>query len=100
MWLRQWQLIFPPSASATRFDFRPTPFAAGQLLATGRVGDAISPEEAQALAAQCALNALAAAAAVVGGVDNLAAVSHVTGFVSSTPTFSVNLALLTAPPSC
>ncbi|MEW6868850.1 RidA family protein [Trueperella pyogenes] len=63
------------------------PFAAGQLLATGRVGDTVSPEDAQALAAQCALNALAAAAAVVGGVDNLAAVSHVTGFVSSAPDF-------------
>ncbi|MCI7305434.1 RidA family protein [Trueperella sp.] len=62
------------------------PFVDGKLV-TGKVGQAISPEQAYDLAARCALNALAAAASVVGGVDNLAAVSHVTGFVASDPEF-------------
>lgn len=64
------------------------PMRAGQLVATGQVGDGgVSVEEAYVAAKQCALNAIAAAAAVAGGVDKLAGVLKVTGFVSSKPDF-------------
>lgn len=64
------------------------PMQAGQLVATGQVGDGgVSVEEAYVAAKQCALNAIAAAAAVAGGVDKLAGVLKVTGFVSSKPDF-------------
>ena len=45
------------------------------------------PEVATPAARACALNALAAAAAVAGGIDNLAGVVKVLGFVSSRPDF-------------
>ena len=38
----------------------------GQLLATGKVGAEVTPEQAKELAARCALNALAAIDALVG----------------------------------
>ncbi|QOR47632.1 RidA family protein [Trueperella pecoris] len=63
------------------------PFVEGQLT-TGKVGSRVTPEIANSLAAQCALNALAAAADAVGGVDRLVGVSHVTGFVASSPEFT------------
>lgn len=62
------------------------PFVKGELV-TGKVGQAVSAEQAYDLAKQCALNALAAAASAAGGVDHLASVSHVTGFVASDPGF-------------
>lgn len=63
------------------------PFADGALLATGKVGAEVAPERAKELAAQCALNALAAVHHLVG----LAAVARVvklTGFVASAPGFT------------
>jgi enamine deaminase RidA (YjgF/YER057c/UK114 family) len=63
------------------------PFADGVLLATGKVGAEVSPEQARELAARCALNALAA----IDGVVGLAAVVRVvklTGFVASAPGFT------------
>ncbi|MDP9806265.1 enamine deaminase RidA (YjgF/YER057c/UK114 family) [Trueperella bonasi] len=63
------------------------PFVDGELVARGKVGADVSQAEAYGLARQCALNALAAAAAVVG-LDNLGGVSHVTGFVASAPDFT------------
>jgi len=67
------------------------PMFEGRLLATGKVGDGpalVSPDEAKALARRCALNAIAAAAAAAGGVDALAGVVKVTGFVASVPEFA------------
>lgn len=65
------------------------PFAGGQLPRTGKVGDGSVPaDDAQADARTCALNALAAAAAAVGGVDRLTGVFKVTGFVASDPSFT------------
>lgn len=65
------------------------PFVAGQLPATGKVGDGlVSADDAQALARTCALNALAAAADAVGGVDRITGVFKVTGFVASAPEFT------------
>ncbi|MER7796326.1 RidA family protein [Microbacterium sp. NPDC096154] len=64
------------------------PMVAGALPATGKVGAEVSPEDAAGLARTCALNAIAAAAAAVGGVDRLTGVLKVTGFVASDPSFT------------
>ncbi|RLK47467.1 RidA family protein [Microbacterium telephonicum] len=67
------------------------PMVSGSLPATGKVGDGhglVPAADAQAYARQCALNALAAAAAVAGGVDRIAKVVKVTGFVASVPEFT------------
>lgn len=67
------------------------PMVGGVLPATGKVGDGeglIAPADAQSYARQSALNALAAAAAVAGGVDNITGVLKITGFVASVPAFT------------
>jgi enamine deaminase RidA (YjgF/YER057c/UK114 family) len=67
------------------------PFVEGVLPATGKVGDApglVDPVVARELAATCALNALAAAATVLGSLDDVVRVVKVTGFVSSDPSFT------------
>ena len=64
------------------------PFRDGELHATGKVGEAVTPEEATEAARLCALNALAAAAEKAGGLDNLRDVVKVTGFVASAPGFN------------
>jgi enamine deaminase RidA (YjgF/YER057c/UK114 family) len=67
------------------------PMVQGALPAVGKVGEAeglVSPADAKTSARQCALNAIAAAAAVVGGVDKLTGVLKVTGFVASVPAFT------------
>jgi enamine deaminase RidA (YjgF/YER057c/UK114 family) len=63
------------------------PVVAGELLATGKVGGAVSPDDAKALARVCALNALAAVHALVG-VDSVSRVVKVVGFVASAPGFN------------
>lgn len=62
------------------------PFVEGALPATGQVGKEVSPEEAAGYARTAALNALAAIDALVG-IDNVARVVKVVGFVSSAPDF-------------
>ncbi|AKV86252.1 LysR family transcriptional regulator [Microbacterium sp. CGR1] len=64
------------------------PFVEGALPATGKVGAEVTAEEANAYARTCALNALAAAAAAAGGVDRIAGVLRLGGFVASTPDFT------------
>ncbi len=67
------------------------PMIAGALPATGKVGEGhglVPASDAKDYARQCALNALAAAAEVAGGVDRLARVVKLTGFVSSVPEFT------------
>ena len=64
------------------------PMASGALLATGKVGAEITPEAAKQLAAQCALNAIAAIMALVGDLDRVVRVVKVVGFVASTPDFT------------
>lgn len=64
------------------------PVVDGKLVATGIVGTQVSSDEAYHAAQVCALNALAAAAEVAGGVDRLERVLKVTVFVASTPTFT------------
>ncbi|BBX33905.1 putative translation initiation inhibitor, yjgF family protein [Mycolicibacterium mageritense DSM 44476 = CIP 104973] len=63
------------------------PIQGGELLATGKVGAEVSPEEGNALARVCALNALAAVHALVG-IDSVVRVVKVVGFVASAPGFS------------
>lgn len=64
------------------------PFASGALPTTGKVGAEITPEDAATYARTCALNALAAAAAAAGGLDRIAGVLRVGGFVASAPSFT------------
>ena len=67
------------------------PFVDGALPVVGKVGDGpglVDPEVARQLAATCALNALAAAASVLGSLDEVVRVVKVTGFVASDPSFS------------
>lgn len=64
------------------------PFVDGALPATGKVGAAVSAEDAQSYAATCALNALAAAESVIGSLDRVTQVVKVTGFVASDPAFT------------
>jgi enamine deaminase RidA (YjgF/YER057c/UK114 family) len=64
------------------------PVVDGKLPATGKVGGEVSPADAAGLARICALNALAAAAAVAGGLDRISRIVKVTGFVASAPGFN------------
>jgi enamine deaminase RidA (YjgF/YER057c/UK114 family) len=68
------------------------PFVEGKLLATGKVGDGIRSEidadGAYHLARVAALNALAAVADQVGGLDEIDRVVKVVVFVASTPDFT------------
>ena len=64
------------------------PVVDGQLLSTGKVGAEVGAAEAAALARTCALNALAAAASVAGGLSSITRVIKLTGFVASAPDFT------------
>ena len=63
------------------------PIQAGDLLATGKVGAEITPEQGKELARVCGLNALAAVHALVG-IDSVVRVVKVVGFVASAPGFN------------
>lgn len=64
------------------------PVLDGALAATGKVGGAVTAEHAAELARTCALNGLAAAAAVAGGLDGIARVLKAVVFVASEPSFT------------
>lgn len=64
------------------------PIVDGVLAASGKVGAEIDPQRAAELARFCALNALAAAASVTGGLSAIRQVVKVTGFVASAPDFT------------
>ena len=63
------------------------PTQGGKLLETGLVGRDLSPEAAAEMAQVAALNALAAAADVAGGLDNIRRVVKVVVYVASDPAF-------------
>ncbi|GAY13749.1 RidA family protein [Mycobacterium sp. shizuoka-1] len=63
------------------------PMQDGSLIYTGKVGTAVSAEQAKDAARLCALNALAAVDALVG-LDTLTKVVKVVGFVASAPGFT------------
>jgi enamine deaminase RidA (YjgF/YER057c/UK114 family) len=64
------------------------PIVDGKLSAVGKVGAEVSASDAAGLARTCALNALAAAAAVAGGLGAIRRIVKVTGFVASAPGFN------------
>lgn len=64
------------------------PLRDGQLLLTGKVGGAVSAEEAHDCARQCALNAIAAVRSQVGDLDDVVRVVKATVFVASAPDFT------------
>ena len=64
------------------------PFVAGALAVTGHVGAEVDAAQAAAQARIAALNAVAAAAALAGGIDAIRGVLKVVVFVSSTPDFT------------
>jgi enamine deaminase RidA (YjgF/YER057c/UK114 family) len=64
------------------------PMKDGSLMATGKVGGTVSPEDAKACAQQCALNAIAAVKAEVGDLDLVRRIVKVVAFVSSVPEFT------------
>lgn len=62
------------------------PVRGGELLAVGGVPSEVQPEDAAACAAQCALNALAAASTVCD-LDTVVRVVKLVGYVASAPDF-------------
>lgn len=64
------------------------PMRDGKLIATGKVGGEVSPEEAVECAAQCLLNGLAAIKAEIGDLSSITRVVKVVAFVASTPDFT------------
>jgi enamine deaminase RidA (YjgF/YER057c/UK114 family) len=66
------------------------PVVDGSLVATGKVGAEVSPEDAAACARIAALNGLAAVAAEAGGLEAVARVVKVVVFVSSAPGFTAH----------
>ena len=64
------------------------PFVDGSLAETGKVGAQVTPDRAAELARVAALNAVAAAASVVGGVDGIRRVVKLVVYVASDPAFT------------
>ena len=64
------------------------PFERGKLRFAGKVGDTVSQRDAQHAARLCALNALSAAASEAGGLDRIARIVKVVGYVASAPGFN------------
>jgi enamine deaminase RidA (YjgF/YER057c/UK114 family) len=64
------------------------PMRGGELIVKGRLGDEVSIDQARECARQAALNALAAVAAEAGGLDRVARVVRLVGYVASAPGFT------------
>jgi len=64
------------------------PARQGEMLATGKLGDAVTEEEGYECARQCALNAIAAIKAEVGELSQVKRIVKVVVFVASTPDFT------------
>jgi enamine deaminase RidA (YjgF/YER057c/UK114 family) len=72
------------------------PYEQGQITIVGTVGGDVSLESAKEAARLCALNALATVAAELGGLDRVAQVLRMTGYVASTPEFGDHPAVIDA----
>ena len=70
------------------------PLVGGSLRYQGKVGVDVTEEDAYQAARICALNGLAAAASLAGGVEKLLRVVKVTGFVNSAQDFTVHAKVL------
>ncbi|MGC3995652.1 MAG: RidA family protein [Propionicimonas sp.] len=64
------------------------PFVDGTLAAVGKVGAEVTADQAAGLARTAALNAVAAAASVAGGVDGIRRVVKLVVYVASAPSFT------------
>lgn len=74
------------------------PLRDGKFVSEGQAGTiAVSLENAQEAAIQCVLNAIAASAEAAGGVDRLASVIKMTGFISSTADFFAQPKVMDVP---
>ena len=60
----------------------------GTMLATGKLGDAVTEEQGYDCARQCALNAIAAVKAELGDLGKVKRIVKVVAFVASTPDFT------------
>lgn len=60
----------------------------GRLIAVGKVGAEVSVEDGVRCAQRAALNGLAAAASLTGGLDGIGRIVKVTVFVASAPDFT------------
>ncbi|WP_412058555.1 RidA family protein [Bartonella sp. DGB2] len=60
----------------------------GKLVASGKVGDSVTPEEAKKAAEVCALNILAQAKALLGDLSKIKKVAKITVFVAADPNFT------------
>lgn len=65
-----------------------TPHRDGTLRLRGRVGEAVTAEDARELAREAALNALAALKDHLGSLDEIELIASVTGFVASAADFA------------
>jgi enamine deaminase RidA (YjgF/YER057c/UK114 family) len=63
------------------------PWRSGELIATGKVGQGVNPDQAAECAKQCALNGLAAINSVVS-LERVRRIVKVVVFVASTPDFT------------
>lgn len=63
------------------------PARAGEMIAVGKVGGAVTEEQAYECARQCVLNALAAIKVEIGSLDNITRIVKAVVFVASTPDF-------------
>ena len=63
------------------------PLKGGRLLKTGRVGEAVSLDEAVLCARTAAINALAVLKAAIGSLDNVKRCVKISGFVASSADF-------------
>jgi len=64
------------------------PFEDGELLFTGRVGQKVSFEQAQAAARRCATNLIASLEAAAGDLDDVKRIVRLEGYVASEPGFT------------
>ncbi len=64
------------------------PMRDGALMTVGKVGGEVSAEQAVECARQCALNALAAVASLVGDLSAIRRIVKVVVYVASTPDFT------------
>ena len=61
--------------------------ASGKLVAKGKLGGGVSPEDGQKAARACAVNLLAQVKAALGDLDQVARVVRLGGFINSDPGF-------------
>ena len=70
------------------------PFVDGALPLSGKVGAAVTQEQAAELTATCCLNALAAVENLVGDLDRVVRIVKLTGYVASDPAFTAQPAVI------